>query len=112
MQSAVIGGVAAWNRWLLTFSVTAVAILIAGTIARDYARRVADAKNRGKGQRGGVRRRAGGLLALGPLVGLAFAPSFGALALVIVLVGTALAVFGMVIERSAHADGLALAAVV
>jgi UDP-N-acetylmuramyl pentapeptide phosphotransferase/UDP-N-acetylglucosamine-1-phosphate transferase len=114
MQPAVIVAVAAWNRWLLAFSVTAIAVLAGGMLARTAARRSskpADGTEPRNGGRAGIRRRAGGLLALGPLIGLALAPAFGTLTIVIALAGTALALFGMLIERSPHVEGLAMAAV-
>src|SRR3954471_3681628 len=113
MQTAVVVAVAAWNRWLLAFSVTVGLVLVGGAIARNYARRVpkpADRTNRSENRKG-IRRRAGAMLAVGPLVGLAFAPVVGSMALVIALGATALALFGMLIERSPHVEGLALAGV-
>src|SRR5215207_3937618 len=110
MQPAVVAAVAAWDRWILAFSIAAGLVLIGGAFARRYARRgpkPAERTDR-RDNRKGIRRRAGALLALGPLAGLALAPVVGSMALLVALGGTVLALFGMVIERSPHADVLAL----
>src|SRR3954468_13048649 len=101
MQTAVVVAVAAWNRWLLAFSIAIGLVLVGGAIARNYARQVPKPTERTKRSenRKGIRRRAGGMLAVGPLVGLAFAPTFGTMAVVIAFGATALALFGMLIER-------------
>jgi UDP-N-acetylmuramyl pentapeptide phosphotransferase/UDP-N-acetylglucosamine-1-phosphate transferase len=113
MQPAVVLAVAAWNRWLLAFSVAAGAVLLGGMLARSAAQRVpkmrapADSDDSER-RAAGIRRRGGGLLALGPLIGLALAPTTGRITVVLALGGAGIAVFGMIIERSSHADSLAL----
>src|SRR3954470_14853722 len=111
MIAAALLAVAAWNRWLLTFSVSAVLVLVLGAYARTLARRTpkpAERTSRREFRQGGVRRRAGGLIALGPLLGLAFAPALGKEAILVGLGTAVIAVFGMIIERSDHVSGLAL----
>src|SRR5262245_6489827 len=98
--------VAAENRWLLAFSLSALVVLAAGILTRRRAR-VAERKAPGSG---GVRRRAGAAIALGPLVGLACAPSFDDRALVIAVGAAVLAAFGMLVERSRDADRLTFGA--
>ena len=65
------------NRWLLAFSIVAAVVLGAGT--SRGAPRAGNPTGTPNGNGGtasrGIRRRAGVLLALGPLVGLALAPS-------------------------------------
>ncbi len=78
------------------FIVVAAIVLVAGTVARRAARRTTDGSGNGRG----VRRRAGALLALGPLIGLALAPSADTLTVVAAVGGAALAVVGMTVERA------------
>ena len=59
------------NRWLIVFTVVAVVVLGGGAFARRAAQRTTRTGGRG------LRRRAGAVIALGPLIGLAFAPSPG-----------------------------------
>src|SRR3954453_21273322 len=111
MIAAALLAVAAWNRWLLTFSVSAVLVLVLGAYARTLARRTpkpAERTSRREFRQGGVRRRAGGLIALGPLLGLAVGPALGKEAILVGLGTAVIAVFGMIIERSDHVSGLAL----
>ena len=100
------------NRWLLVFSIVAAVVLGAGTLARRAARRQSDGNGNGGTASRGIRRRAGVLLALGPLIGLALAPSPDTLTVVAAVGAAALAAVGVVVERAAHADRLTMAATV
>ena len=100
------------NRWLLVFSIVAAVVLGAGTIARRAARRQSDGNGNGGTASRGIRRRAGALLALGPLIGLALAPSPDTLTVVAAVGAAALAAVGVVVERAARADRLTMAATV
>jgi UDP-N-acetylmuramyl pentapeptide phosphotransferase/UDP-N-acetylglucosamine-1-phosphate transferase len=96
------------NRWLLVFTVVAAIVLVGGAAARRAARRNSTDSGNGRG----VRRRAGALVALGPLIGLALAPSPGTLAVVAAVGGALLAVVGMAVERTKRADRSTMAATV
>jgi len=113
MIAAPVLAVDAANRWLLAFSIAALVVLGVGVIIRGEARR-SRLGERGThvSRRKGYRRRAGAVLALGPLIGLACAPTFGDFAVVIALGGLALALVGIVTERSPHAQRLGLLATV
>jgi UDP-N-acetylmuramyl pentapeptide phosphotransferase/UDP-N-acetylglucosamine-1-phosphate transferase len=92
------------NRWLLA-GIAAVAIVLGlASYARAESRRQ-------EGERRGMRRRAGALIALGPLVGLLFAPELGELTLVVALGAIVLAMVGAALERSTRAEQGALVAV-
>ena len=104
MPSAVVFAVSAANRWLAVFSVVALVVLGVAALARRAARRTADDNN---GSRA-IRRRAGALVALGPLIGLALAPSPGTLTVVAALGAVALAGIGLLIEPSPRADRLTM----
>ena len=115
MLSAVVLAVAAWDRWLLTFIITAVVVLVGGVTLRKLARRVpipSERTDRKDRRRGGIRRRSGGLLALGPLIGLVVAEDFTRLTAVVAIGAVLLALYGLLIERSPHADMLAVVGVV
>ncbi|HXY91648.1 MAG TPA: hypothetical protein VEP49_04170, partial [Acidimicrobiia bacterium] len=99
MPSAVAFAVSTANRWLVLFSIVALLVLVGGFLARRAARRA---------NGNGIRRRAGVLIAIGPLVGLAFAPTFGTLTVVAALGATALAGAGFLVERSSRADRLTM----
>jgi UDP-N-acetylmuramyl pentapeptide phosphotransferase/UDP-N-acetylglucosamine-1-phosphate transferase len=98
------------NRWLIVFSIVAAVVLVAGTFARRAARR--DPNGDGTAGRRGLRRRAGVLLALGPLIGLAIAPSPDTLTVVAAVGAGVLAIVGVVVERTERADLLTMAATV
>ena len=95
MLTAAAVAVSTANRWLLA-GITAGAIVLA---LAAYAR----SKGRENGQHRGTRRRAGALIALGPLVGLIFAPELGDMAVLVGVGALVLAVVGALIERSDHA---------
>src|SRR6478609_11960144 len=102
------------NRWLLVFSIVAAVVLGAGMLARRAARRQSGGNGNGNGATAtrGIRRRAGVLVALGPLIGLALAPSPDTLTVVAAVGAAALAVVGVAVERVARADRLTMAATV
>src|SRR5690349_10782242 len=104
MLTAAAVAASAANRWLLTAIVSAVVILGLAAYARAESRRA------GK-QRRGTRRRAGALIALGPVIGLVFAPEFGDLTIVVALGAFILALVGALLERSENADRMTLLAV-
>jgi UDP-N-acetylmuramyl pentapeptide phosphotransferase/UDP-N-acetylglucosamine-1-phosphate transferase len=109
----LIVAVAAENRWLITFSLSALCVLAAGIWARQKARRSergSPKSPKSPKQSGGVRRRAGGVIALGPLIGLACSPVFDTLTVVIAVGAVCLAAFGILIEHSRDADRLTLGA--
>jgi UDP-N-acetylmuramyl pentapeptide phosphotransferase/UDP-N-acetylglucosamine-1-phosphate transferase len=100
------------NAWLLAFSISALVVLAVCAGLRREARRTR------LGERGthaspkgrGFRRRAGALLAIGPVVGLAFAPSFGTLSVTIAFGAVVLAAVGLVADQSTKGNLLALIA--
>ena len=94
------------NRWLLVFSIVAAMVLVAGTLARRAARRTPNEESATSSR--GIRRRAGLLLALGPVIGLAFAPSPDTLTVLAALGAVALAVVGALVERAKRADRLTM----
>jgi UDP-N-acetylmuramyl pentapeptide phosphotransferase/UDP-N-acetylglucosamine-1-phosphate transferase len=103
--------ITASDRWLLGFSVAAV-LVVAGAAAVRRAARLArrGSQSREPGLRG-LRRRSGALVALGPAVGLVFAPEFDAVMLAAVLGALALAAFGVLTERDAASQRATLVAV-
>ncbi|MDQ1429424.1 MAG: hypothetical protein QOF40_26, partial [Actinomycetota bacterium] len=114
MLSAAVLAVAAGNRWLLIFSITALVVLVGGSVLRKMARGTSspkDGENGGERRRGGIRRRGGGLLAVGPLVGLALAPHFTTPVVLVAVGGAVLVAYGLLIERSPRGDMLAAAGV-
>src|SRR6516162_4870470 len=103
MQSAVVLGVSAADRWLLTFAIATAVVLVLSLLARRAAQ---DRSRRAHGESGGYRRRAGAAVALGPAIGLLLAPDmFGVRAPIAVAVAgaVALAVVGWFVERSEQA---------
>jgi UDP-N-acetylmuramyl pentapeptide phosphotransferase/UDP-N-acetylglucosamine-1-phosphate transferase len=102
MLTAAAIAASAANRWLSAGIISALAVLGLAAYARAQSR---------KGTQRGTRRRAGALIALGPLLGLAFAPELGDLTLVVALGAIVLAVVGALIERSQNADRLTYVAV-
>jgi UDP-N-acetylmuramyl pentapeptide phosphotransferase/UDP-N-acetylglucosamine-1-phosphate transferase len=94
------------NRWLFVFSIVAAMVLVAGTLARRAARR--SPNEDGSTSSRGIRRRAGVLLALGPLIGLALAPSPDTLTVVAAVGAVALAGVGVAVERAKRADRLTM----
>jgi UDP-N-acetylmuramyl pentapeptide phosphotransferase/UDP-N-acetylglucosamine-1-phosphate transferase len=105
MLSTPVVAASASDRWLLTLSIAALAVLAIGTFARRAARGP-DGENRQRG----VRRRAGALVAIGPLVGLVLAPSLGDLAIVVAVGAAVLAAVGVAVERLPRPNRLALLA--
>jgi UDP-N-acetylmuramyl pentapeptide phosphotransferase/UDP-N-acetylglucosamine-1-phosphate transferase len=103
-SGVIVFAVSAANRWLAAFSVVTLVVLGAGGLARRAARRVGD----NTGGRA-IRRRAGALIAIGPLVGLALAPSPGMCVVVAALGAVVLAAIGLWIEQSPRADRLSMA---
>src|SRR5262245_53329247 len=101
LTAAAVAATAA-NRWLLAGIASAIAVL--GLAA--YAR----AKSKENSSRRGTRRRAGAMIALGPVIGLVVAPELSDLTVVVALGALLLAVVGVAIERSEHTDGLAATA--
>jgi UDP-N-acetylmuramyl pentapeptide phosphotransferase/UDP-N-acetylglucosamine-1-phosphate transferase len=100
--------VAAEHAWLVAFSLSALAVLALGIWTRQRARR----SERQEGRRVGIRRRAGAVIALGPVIGLVCATSFDALTVVAAVGALGLALFGMLVEHARDADRLALGATV
>jgi UDP-N-acetylmuramyl pentapeptide phosphotransferase/UDP-N-acetylglucosamine-1-phosphate transferase len=97
MLTAVVAAFVAADRWLSAGILAAVAVLVLASFARSKSR---------QGRRRGTRRRAGALIALGPLLGLVFAPEVTTLTAVVALGAVALALAGAAIERSRNADRL------
>jgi len=98
---AVFG--AASDRWLVAFTLALFVVLVGGWVARRRAQRVARAKE-GSARVRGTRRRAGALLAVGPVAGLLAAPGAGSHVAVAALGAAALAGFGLVVERRRGVD--------
>jgi UDP-N-acetylmuramyl pentapeptide phosphotransferase/UDP-N-acetylglucosamine-1-phosphate transferase len=94
--------VAATDRWLLAFILSMLAVLAAGALARRAARAASARGPRRQPAR--VRRRAGALIALGPVIGFATSPTLGERAWLIALGAPALAAVGLAAERRPDAD--------
>lgn len=95
MTFAAVLGTAA-DRWLVAFSVSVLVVLVGASVFRHLARTHArDPEDRHRG----TRRRAGVLLAVGPVVGFLVAPAAGAHVGVAAVGAVALGVFGVVLER-------------
>jgi UDP-N-acetylmuramyl pentapeptide phosphotransferase/UDP-N-acetylglucosamine-1-phosphate transferase len=105
MLTAAAVAVSTANRWLL--AVTTGVVIVLGLAA--YARSKSRAES---GQHRGTRRRAGALIAIGPLIGLVFAPELGDLTLVVAGGAIVLALLGAGIERSPRVEQATWAAVV
>ncbi len=103
--------VAAGDRWLLAFALATIAVLAAGAAMRRTAHEArARARARGEPTRG-LRRGAGILLVLGPLIGFATSPSLGEGALVIAAGSLALGVVGAIADRRPDGDRIASIAI-
>jgi UDP-N-acetylmuramyl pentapeptide phosphotransferase/UDP-N-acetylglucosamine-1-phosphate transferase len=89
---------AADDRWLAAFTIAVVVVVIGGGLARRTARTHTRGTRREDHVRG-TRRRAGALLALGPVAGLVVAPGAGGHVAVAAVGAVALGVFGAVFER-------------
>jgi UDP-N-acetylmuramyl pentapeptide phosphotransferase/UDP-N-acetylglucosamine-1-phosphate transferase len=104
--------VVAENGWLVAFTAAGLVVLLGGTVARRIARRTS---NRRRGRSAGstlaLRRRAGCLVMLGPIIGLLAAGSADTETVVVVLAGAALAAFGIAVERWQAVDRLVVVAV-
>ncbi len=99
--------VAAGDRWLLTFALAALTMLVLGWFLRRSAH---EARSRGRRNRG-VRRRAGILILLGPVIGFASSPTFGEGALVATLGAVVLGVVAAVADRQPKGDRIVFVAV-
>jgi UDP-N-acetylmuramyl pentapeptide phosphotransferase/UDP-N-acetylglucosamine-1-phosphate transferase len=95
MLTAAAVAVSTANRWLLAGIIAAGVVLGLASYARSKSRR---------SQQRGTRRRAGALVAIGPLVGLVLAPEYGDHAVLIAVGALALALVGVAVERSSRAD--------
>src|SRR6516162_1557414 len=100
----LITAVATADRWLLALILAVLTVLGAGSLARRAARAASTRRRRGAASRPRVRRRAGILIALGPVIGLAVSPTVGEHAWLIALGAVALAVLGLAVERRPDAD--------
>ena len=109
MQPAVVITASAANRWLIAFAVAAVVTLALGAVMRREAKA---RKQRAHPDSGGIRRRGGVVVALGPLIGLAVAPDLPKLVVVAALGAAGLALVGWFSERSEKADEITFAATV
>jgi len=104
MHLAVVIAASAADRWLVAFAITAVLTVVFGTLARRAAQERA---GKDHGTQGGIRRRAGAVVALGPVVGLLVAPDLlhvPAEVVVAALGAVGLAIVGWFVERSERAD--------
>lgn len=105
--------IAAGDRWLLAFALATLSVLAAGGFARRVAR-----IHRGRARRDpsrvppSVRRRAGVLIAAGPMVGFLTSPTLGEHALLAALGAVALAAAATAVERRPDADRFVAALVV
>jgi UDP-N-acetylmuramyl pentapeptide phosphotransferase/UDP-N-acetylglucosamine-1-phosphate transferase len=105
-------GVATANRWLLTFILAILAVLVAGSVTRRVARVVTRRDRRRRRNRTrGVRRRAGVALALGPVIGFVISPTLGEDALLVAAGAVAFALFGVWVDRREDADRLTAGAI-
>ncbi|MFA5884664.1 MAG: DUF4012 domain-containing protein [Acidimicrobiia bacterium] len=94
--AAVLG--AADDRWLVAFSLAVLVVVPGGWVARRLARRRAQAA-RPEDHVRGTRRRAGALLAVGPVAGFLVAPGAGSHVAVAAVGAAALGLFGAAVER-------------
>jgi UDP-N-acetylmuramyl pentapeptide phosphotransferase/UDP-N-acetylglucosamine-1-phosphate transferase len=111
------------DRWLLAFAVSVFVVLVGGWLARDAARRATRVSTGPKASSGdlgasndvsgdadapptvrGIRRRAGALLAVGPLAGFLVDPTARGHVVLAALGGAALATFGALYERRRDFD--------
>lgn len=100
------------NRWLIIFSVVTLVVLVGGALARRAARTQRQAATADAPAHRGIRRRAGSLVVVGPLIGLVLAPFSSRLAIVAACGAGALAIVGTLVERSSRADSVTLLATV
>src|SRR5829696_1843313 len=112
MLAASVLAVEVANRWLLAFSIAALVVLLAAAIMRREARltRLGERGTHARPKRRTYRRRAGVLLALGPVIGLAAAPFASALTITIAVGAAILAAVGLVVDQSKRAELLKLLA--
>jgi UDP-N-acetylmuramyl pentapeptide phosphotransferase/UDP-N-acetylglucosamine-1-phosphate transferase len=110
LQAAPVA-VSTANRWLAAGILAMAVVLALAASARSQSRRnqVPDPAT-GQPARRGTRRRAGALIALGPLVGLVFASDVSGLTVLVALGAIALALVGAGLERSPRAETGALVA--
>src|SRR5713101_5106264 len=99
------------NRWLLAFSFSLVLVVVGSTAANRLTTRARARAFRSRPRHARIRRRAGAVVALGPVVGLAFAPSPDKFVVTAVVGGAALAGIGWITERDPRADALTLASI-
>jgi UDP-N-acetylmuramyl pentapeptide phosphotransferase/UDP-N-acetylglucosamine-1-phosphate transferase len=123
MLSAAAFAVLAANRWLLAVSISAFIVLACCTRARRVARKQSVQRKRARrririgrveanvSMERGARRRAGALVAIGPVVGLLLGGSLDDLAAVLAVGAVGLAVVGVAIERAENSNRAALLAV-
>ena len=107
MDTAVVIAATAANRWLIAFAVATVVVLVLGTYERRAAQQRSGQASGDDAPKGGIRRRAGAVVALGPLVGLLVAPDLlhvPTLVAVAAFGAVALAAVGWFVERSERAD--------
>ena len=107
MPPAVVIAASAVDRWLVAFAVATVAVLAIGTFARRAAQQRSGQPEPADAPTGAIRRRAGAVVALGPLIGLLLAPALlhvPAAVAVAALGAVALAAVGWFVERSERAD--------
>jgi len=95
--AAVLGSAA--DRWLAAFSISVLVVLAGASVFRHLARTHARDPD---DQRRGTRRRAGVLLAVGPVVGFLVAPGAGAHVGIAALGAVGLGAFGVAFERRQH----------
>lgn len=95
--AAVFGAPA--DRWLVAFALAVFLVLAGGWWARERARKAGSGSADGEARVRGTRRRAGVLLAVGPVAGFLVAPGAGDRVLLAALGAVALGVFGAVVER-------------
>lgn len=86
------------DRWLVAFTISVFVVLVGGAVARRLARGGAR-RSPEDPRRRGFRRRAGALLAVGPLVGFLVAPGAGGHIAVAAVGAGALALVGALLER-------------
>jgi UDP-N-acetylmuramyl pentapeptide phosphotransferase/UDP-N-acetylglucosamine-1-phosphate transferase len=123
MLSATALAVTAANRWLLAVSLSALVVLAGCVRARRIGRKQSVQRKRARRRirlgrldgniemERGARRRAGALIAVGPVIGLLFSGSFDGLATVLALGAAGLALFGVALEREKDSNRATLLAV-
>lgn len=101
---AVIGAPA--DRWLVAFTAAVLVVLVGGWCARLASRAGGSGDESHHAPVRGVRRRAGALLAVGPLAGVLVAPGAGDHVAVAAIGALGLAGLGLVVELRRDADRL------